>query len=487
MPCYTEIHRPPCAVSGLSPKELAVLFSGAFAVVFDVFVVNLAIPSLQIDLGANLAESSLVVAAYALTFGSCLIVGGRLGDRYGRQRMFILGMVGFAFTSLGCGLAPTLPFLVIARLLQGMCAALLFPQIYALLHIQYDESGRVRAFGILGMTLGLAAITGQLLGGMMVWINLFGLGWRLVFLVNLPFGLAVALLARTAPEPHDPAIRLDLLGAFLITSSLGMLLISLLEGPAQGWPTWSIVSLIIAPCIGMLFIAWERHLGRYGNIPLINLALLTERRFVLALIAVLLVYSTPASLFLCFSMTLQNGLGMTPLMAGALLTPMSVGVILASFAMPRLSRYFGSATTTCGMVLYAAGFLWLATTAPNLSSMAWHHFGYLAGMAAFGFGQGLSGPPLLNLSIGTVTKTYIGMASGIISTAQQLGMAVGVALGGMIFATALTAAPATFSHAEHYTQALAVALYGNALLTLIAAGLVVVLQRSTRREKRQGA
>lgn len=486
MSCYAEIHRPPCSTPGLSTKELTVLFSGAFAVVFDVFVVNLAIPSLQIDLGANLAESSLVVAVYALTFGSCLIIGGRLGDRHGRQRTFILGMVGFAFTSLGCGLAPTLPFLVITRLLQGMCAALLFPQIYALLHVLYDESGRARAFSILGMTLGFAAITGQLLGGMMVWINLFGLGWRLVFLVNLPFGLVIALLARTVPESHGPATRLDLLGAFLITSSLSMLLVSLLEGPTQGWPTWSIVSLISSPCIGMLFIIWEHHLKRRGNIPLINLALFTERHFSLALIAVLLVYSTPASLFLCFSMTLQNGLGVTPLMVGTLLTPMSVGFILASFAMPRLPTHFGTGTMICGLMLYTAGFLWLAWETPNLSSVALPHLSYLAGMVAFGFGQGLSGPPLLNLAIGTVAKTHAGMASGVISTAQQLGMAIGVASGGMLFTAAL-AAPGSTSQTEHYMQALAITLYGNALLTLIATALIVILQRLARSEKRQGA
>lgn len=478
MSCYAEIHRPRSSAPGLSTKELAILFSGAFAVVFDVFVVNLAIPSLQIDLGANLTESSLVVAVYALTFGSSLIIGGRLGDRYGRQRTFTLGMVGFAFTSLGCGLAPTLPFLVIARLLQGMCAALLFPQIYALLHVLYDESGRARAFSILGMTLGFAAITGQLLGGMMVWINLFGLGWRLAFLVNLPFGLVIALLARTVPESHGPATRLDLLGAFLITSSLGMLLVSLLEGPTQGWPAWSIVSLISSPCIGMLFIAWEYHLERRSNIPLINLALFTEeRRFSLALIAVLLVYSTPASLFLCFSMALQNGLGVTPLMVGTLLTPMSVGFVLASFAMPRLPTHFGTGAMICGLMLYAAGFLWLAWETPNLSSVALPHVSYLAGMVAFGFGQGLSGPPLLNLAIGTVAKAHAGMASGVISTAQQLGMAVGVALGGMIFATTLAASPGSPPQTEHYMQALASSLNGNALLTLIAMGLVIVLRR----------
>ena len=456
----------------LSPLGLVILLCGAFLVVFDVFVVNLAIPSIQKNMGTDLSEGSLIIAVYSLVFGSCLVIGGRLGDRYGRQRMFSLGLFTFSLISFGCGLAPSTYFLIFVRALQGISAALLFPQIYTLLHVLYDEAGRTRAFGALGVTLGMGAIAGQVFGGFLVWGNLFDLGWRLIFLINLPFGIIAGILAKKIPESCGLSTNLDLVGALFITCCIGLFLISVLEGPAQGWPMWTVICLICSPCIGGMFIFVERRIKYSGKMPIIDMALLSNKRFSIVLITIVLIYSTPSSLFLCFSLTAQNGFGETPLTVGILLMPMSIGLIIASFMSARLVKYFGNVAVISGMILYAIGFLWMAWLAPRTGIMALKQASYLMGMIIFGFGQGISGPPLLNLAIGSVSKEYAGMAGGIVSTAQQLGMAIGVGLGTLIFSLALKASLAKYSNFDSYNWALAIILSWNAFLILVSAALI---------------
>jgi MFS family permease len=179
-----SIEPPSTSVQDATPKPypsalaLPILLLGGFITVFDLFVVNIAIPSMQADLGASFADIGFVIAGYELAFGVLLIAGGRLGDRHGRRRLFALGMAGFTITSFLCGIAPNAPTLIGARLFQGAAGAILFPQVYALLRVMYDDAGRRRAFGLLGMTLGLAAIAGQVLGGLIVESDMFGLGWR---------------------------------------------------------------------------------------------------------------------------------------------------------------------------------------------------------------------------------------------------------------------------------------------------------------------
>ncbi len=179
-------HSPQTTKTHPSALALTILLLGGFITVFDLFVVNVAIPSMQADLGVSFAEIGFVIAGYELAFGVLLIAGGRLGDRHGRRRLFALGMAGFAVTSFLCGIAPDATSLIFARLLQGATGAILFPQVYALLRVMYDDAGRRKAFGLLGMTLGLAAIAGQVFGGLLVESDLFGLGWRIIFLINLP-------------------------------------------------------------------------------------------------------------------------------------------------------------------------------------------------------------------------------------------------------------------------------------------------------------
>ncbi len=298
---------------------LPVLLLGGFVTVFDLFVVNVAAPVIQRQFAADFAGIGLIVAGYELAFGVLLIAGGRLGDRFGRRRLFSLGMLGFTLSSLLCGLAGSLGLLIAARILQGATAALLFPQIYALMRVLYAPQQRRRAFAWLGMTLGLAAIFGQILGGFIIEANLFGSGWRMIFLINLPIGAMALWAARRIPESRvAQAQRLDGVGLWLAATGLSLLLLPLLEGPARGWPWWIAPMLALAMLTLWGFLRWERRLAQRGDDAVLDPALFRQAGFAPGMAVVLAIYATASSFFLCFALLLQAGAGLTPFQAGSL-------------------------------------------------------------------------------------------------------------------------------------------------------------------------
>ncbi|WP_313380359.1 MFS transporter, partial [Achromobacter insolitus] len=282
---------------------LAVLLSGGFITIFDLFVVNVAIPSMQSTLSASFAQISFIIAAYELAYGVLLIAGSRLGDRHGRRRLFMLGMAAFALASALCGLAPTADALIAARILQGMAAAMLFPQVYALIRVSYQGHERRRAFGLLGMTLGLAAIAGQVLGGWIVHADLFGLAWRSIFLINVPLGLLAWRLARHIPESREPAsAAMDWPGAALVGAGLALLLLALIEGPPRHWPAWTVACGVAAVATLALFVHLQRGIAARGGAPLVDMALLAQPRFAAGCLLVMLVFSTASAMFLCYAL-----------------------------------------------------------------------------------------------------------------------------------------------------------------------------------------
>lgn len=479
---------PTIPVRSLQPAEkarpsalaLAILLLGGFITVFDLFVVNVAIPSMQADLGVGFAEIGFVIAGYELAFGVLLIAGGRLGDRHGRRRLFMLGMAGFAVTSFLCGIAPDATSLIIARLLQGATGAILFPQVYALLRVMYDDDGRRRAFGLLGMTLGLAAIAGQVLGGLIVESNLFGLGWRIIFLVNLPIGLIAVLAARTIPESRSSdALRVDWPGIGLATMGLLLLLLPLLEGPNIGWPIWTWISMAASIVLLATFLAWEHLVAKRGGDPAIDLTLFRNMGFSAGSLVVLLIYSTSTSLFLCFALLVQSGLGLTPFEAGMLFAPASVGFVASSMLAPKLVARFGNISIAGGALIYAAGIGWLIVAASGLVDGA-ETFSLIQPLILFGFGQGLSMTPLLNLVIGYVEESHAGMAAGFISTMQQVGGAFGVSVVGIFFVSILDGkASEGISNASRYADAFSGAMIYNLAAVAVAAVLIAVIARKS--------
>lgn len=461
-----------------SALALAILLLGGFITVFDLFVVNVAIPSMQVDLGVNFAEIGFVIAGYELAFGVLLIAGGRLGDRHGRRRLFALGMVGFSITSLLCGIAPDAMSLIVARLLQGATGAILFPQIYALLRVMYDDAGRRRAFGLLGMTLGLAAIAGQVFGGLIVETNLFGLGWRIIFLINLPIGIIALLAARLIPESRSSeAMGVDWPGIGLATAGLLLLLLPLLEGPNVGWPLWTWISMGTSVVLLAMFLAWEHLVAKRGGDPAIDLTLFRNAKFSAGSLVVLLIYSTSTSLFLCFALLVQSGLGLTPFEAGMLFAPASVGFVAASLLAPKLVMSFGNMAIAGGALVYATGIGWLIVTAAGLGDGAGTLM-LLPPLVLFGFGQGLSMTPLLNLVIGYVEENHAGMAAGFISTMQQVGGAFGVSVVGIFFVGILGKdASESIPEADRYADAFSGAMIYNLAAVVVAAVLISLIAR----------
>lgn len=461
----------PCSDSSTPPwRGLAVLLLAGFVTIFDLFVVNVAIPAMQAGLAASFAQIGFIVAGYELAFGVLLITGGRLGDRFGRRRLFVLGMAGFTLASLLCGLAPGANALIGARVLQGLAAALLFPQVYASIRVHFEGDAGRRAFGLLGMTLGLAAIAGQVFGGWLVHADLFGLGWRNIFLINVPIGLGAIAAARHIPEsraPERPA--LDGRGVLLVSAGLTCLLVPLIEGPAQGWPAWSIAALAAA---ALLLAAFHRQQGRRqaaGQLPLVDMRLLAERRFTLGALLVLLVYSTSSSFFLCFALLLQSGLGLDPFAAGRIFAPCSLGFVLASLAAPRLVARWGLRAIGAGALAYALS-IGLLIAQVHVAGAGLAPLELIPVLIVVGAGQGLIMTPLLNLVLGFVPAAQAGMASGVIATLQQIGAALGVAVVGMLFAAALAADAGTAGQAGRYSAAFVAGMgcnFGAALMVCL--------------------
>src|SRR5215831_505665 len=413
---------------------LPVVLIAPFMVVLDFFIVNVAIPSMQSRLHAGSVAVEWVIAGYGLTFAIGLITGGRLGDRFGRRRMFSLGLLLFTLASAACGLASTPSLLAGARIAQGLAAALLMPQALAILGVVYEGARRVQAFSIYGMALGLAAVSGQLIGGALIQADPAGLGWRTVFLINIPIGIAGLVLApRLVPESRaDGTPGLDLTGAALVTVALTAIVLPLIEGRSHGWPTWTWATLAASPFLLYGFASHQRRLGRRGGDPLLHPKLFRERAFTVGLIAQLTFFSSMASFFLVFALYLQQGRGLDPLQAGLVFTIMATAYVVASARAPQLTVRLGRKLPVMGAVVLAAGHGLLAATVLDVGTG--HTVAFLVpALVLIGTGMGLVLTPLTSTVLANLTPATAGAASGALSTMQQIGNALGVAITGLIF------------------------------------------------------
>lgn len=458
-------------LSPLSPLGLAVLLSGGFITIFDLFVVNVAIPSMQSTLSASFAQINFIIVAYELAYGVLLIAGSRLGDRHGRRRLFMLGMAGFAMASALCGLAPTANTLIAARILQGAAAAMLFPQVYALIRVSYHGHARQRAFGLMGMTLGLAAIAGQVLGGWIVHADLFGLAWRTIFLINVPLGLLACRLARHIPESREPSsAAMDWPGAVQVGAGLALLLLALIEGPARHWPAWTLACGAASVVLLAAFVRMQRRVKAQGGVPLVDMGLLAQPRFAAGCLLVMLVFSTASAMFLCYALLVQTGFGLDALTAGLIFAPASVGFVAGSMVAPRLVARFGTAAIAVAALLYGGATAALMLHV-GMAGAALSPWSLVPALVWLGAAQGAVNTPLVNLAMGLVEDRHAGMAAGVVSTLQQVGAALGVSAAGMLFSGALQA-HAGASAPERYAQAFAAAMQFN--VAAIAASVLLL-------------
>ncbi|WGY46248.1 MFS transporter [Vibrio sp. ABG19] len=456
-------------------RGLYVLLLAGFVTIFDLFVVNIAIPSMQAGLDASFSQIGLILAGYELAFGVLLITGGRLGDMFGRRRLFISGMTAFTLASAFCAIAPSASLLIGARVLQGLAAALLFPQVYASIRVNFTGDDSRRAFGLLGMTLGVAAIAAQVLGGWIVHGNFFGLGWRSLFLMNIPIGIIAVIGSRFIPESRAAQRpNLDWGGVILVSIGLSLLLIPLLEGPDKGWPDWTVYSLLGAALTLLLFYRQQERHRKLGKLPLVDMSLLFQRHFALGTLLVLFVYSTSSSFFLSFALMVQTGFGVDPFIAGSIFAPCSIGFVVASLVIPKLIVRCGERVIGVGALIYAVsiGALILQVHEAGSDLIPTH---LIPVLFIVGFAQGAIMTPLLNLVLGFVQTNQAGMASGVISTVQQLGAALGVAIIGILFTSALSETSASVELANQYSSAFVTGMLYNFAAAVIVCFLLMKL------------
>jgi MFS family permease len=415
---------------------LAIVVAAQFMFGVDAFIVNVAIPTIAIELRASTAQIEAVIAVYLIAYATLVITGGRLGDIYGTRNVFLAGVFGFTLTSLWCGLAQTGPELIIARLAQGATAALMVPQVLATLHLLFSDSSRGRAFGIYGIVLGLAGAAGFLLGGVLVTSNLAGLGWRAVFFVNLPFGLIIIAAAwRIMPSvPRRAGTRLDVPGAMVLFTGLLCLIGPLLFGHDVHWAPWIWLVMAGGVAIVAAFLRLERAVASRGGMPLIDLALLSDTAFMRGLCATFLFFFANLSFYLVMTMFMQRALHVPPLQAGMVFVPLTLAFVTASRHSAIRARHRGTLVLIEGCAVQVAGVAALVLTvalaeAPGAPLMA-------LVLAIFGYGQGLVMAPLSSAVLSTVKPASAGSGAGMYGTTTQIANAAGIAaIGAVFFAT----------------------------------------------------
>ncbi|MFD3654903.1 MFS transporter [Streptomyces sp. NPDC058620] len=414
---------------------LAIVMTAAFMDLVDVTIVNIAIPSIKRDTGASFSSIQWITAGYALAFAAGLITGGRLGDIYGRKRLFLIGIGGFTLSSALCGFAADPEMLVASRILQGAMAALMVPQVLSIVHATFPAHERGKVFGLFGAIVGLGAVSGPLLGALLTGWNLFGLEWRPIFLINLPVGIAGLILgSKFISESKAPkALRLDLVGVFLVTLGLLMLIFPLTRGHELGWPVWGHVSMAGSLLVFLALIAYERRKAAKDGSPLVELSLFRVRSFA-AGIAVQLTFGIGLGIFfLVWTLYMQMGLGWSELRAGTTGIPFSIAVsVAAGISVQKLVPRFGRKVLQAGALLMIAGLLLYIWESAHygMDITPWQ---MALPLVVMGVGMGLIVAPLTDAVLSEVPREHAGSASGLINTVQQMGTALGLGLVSVVF------------------------------------------------------
>jgi EmrB/QacA subfamily drug resistance transporter len=414
---------------------LAVILCGTFVYILDFFVVNVAAASIAHSLRAGPAAVEWVVAGYGLTSASFLVCGGRLGDHYGRRRLFMTGLAVFTVTSALCAAAPSPQALVAARLAQGIGAALMAPNVLSILGTTYTGPDRVRAISVYGMVMGVAAVGGQLIGGVLISADVLDLGWRAVFWVNIPVGVAALIAApRFVPESRSAAKgRLDLAGAGLLTAALTAIVLPLLDGRQAGWPAWSWASLAVGPVLLSAFVLHLRRTRNRGGQPLLDPGIFAVKAFRSGLACQVLFWCQQAAGYLLLALYLQEGRGLTPVESGGVFSVLAAGYLITSFPAPKLTVRFGRRVVAIGAILAALGDILLAGGVWHWAGVTGPLIALFPGLLLLGAGQGLCITPLTTTVLSHASQQTAGSVSGALATAQQVGNAVGVAVSGVVF------------------------------------------------------
>lgn len=462
----------------------AVLLVGAFLPPLDFFIVNVALPSIQGSLNTSAAELQLVISGYAAAYAVFLITGGRLGDLFGRRRIFLIGISSFGVASLVCGFATSPAMLIIGRVLQGLSAAAMAPQGLASVHALFPAHERSRALGLYGATVGLAAVIAQTIGGALISADIFHLEWRVIFLINLPV-IAAVLIAGLPLLPDvrgDSRAPIDWVGVLMCAITLGLLIVPLVEGRERGWPWWAYAMLVAAPVAGFCFWQYEKAYARRGGVPLVSVDLVRMPGLVSGLTGVLFFYVVSA-FFLVFSVYLQSALGVDPLATGLVFLPCGIGFLIGPLTTPLAIRVFGLWVPALGMMLEVVGCVLLAVLVADAPGQSPATAPLIVAVGLIGFGQGWALPTLVRSVIDRAPTTGSGMIAGITNSALQISAALGVAVMGGVFFSLAGSTPTPTSMA----RALVAAMLCIAASLTISAIFAVAASRSSMRISAKGA
>jgi EmrB/QacA subfamily drug resistance transporter len=423
--------------SGAYPRRWAaavVMIVAALLDLIDVTIVNVALPTVARDLKASSTQLEWVISAYALSFAAVLIIAGRLGDLWGRKKLFLVGVGMFGLASLSCSLARNPTELIASRALQGAFAATLTPQVLATFRSIFHGRERGSVFGLYGAIAGVASALGLLLGGLLVNANLFGLSWRTVFMINIPIAALVLVFGTilVPPTQEQGGRRPDVLGSVVLALGMVGIVFPLLEGRRYGWPLWG--WLCLAAGVGcVVALGWLEARRRHGSIaPILTLRLFAVPAFTAGLLVQLAFSLALQGFFLALTIWLQNGQHYSPLRTGFVGTAFSVGVFLTAGLAPRLAPRYGRNVLMTGGLVLAAGITGVDLAAHHMGTHL-NPWSVVPGLVVAGMGLGLLLVPLVNVVISAVSPAEAGNASGMFNTTQQLGGALGIAVIGTLF------------------------------------------------------
>lgn len=441
---------------------LAIVVAAQFMFGVDAFIVNVAIPTIGVELRASAAQIEAVIAVYLIAYATLVVTGGRLGDIHGTRNVFLAGVLGFTLTSLWCGLARSGPELIAARLAQGATAALMVPQVLATLHLLFADHARSRAFGIYGIALGLAGAAGFALGGMLVSLDLAGVGWRAVFFVNVPFGFVIlAAAAKVMPSvPRRAGTRLDVPGAVVLFLGLLCLIGPLLFGQDFDWSPLVWLAMTAGVVIVAGFVKLERVVESRGGMPLIDLTLLSDKAFMRGLGAAFFFFFANLSFYLVMTMYMQTALRIAPVKAGLVFVPLALTFVIASRMSGVRAKHRGTLVLIEGCAIQIAGLAALALAVAFIGSSTGFMLALI--LMIFGYGQGLVMAPLSGVVLSSVKPASAGSGSGMYGTTAQIANASGVAAIGAVFFAVQTA------HSARFALLVSIALFALSIVISVA-------------------
>lgn len=413
---------------------LAVMLAAEIMDLIDATIINVGGPTLQKYLGATEIDLQWIIGGYTLALGSGLILGGRLGDKFGRRYMFLFGMIGFTVASLSCSLAQSTDTLIVFRFAQGFLGAMLLPQGFGLLKAVFPPKELGQAFGVFGPVFGLAGILGPVIGGALIQADLFGLGWRAVFLVNVPIGIAATAIAwKVLPRvAGDKALKIDFLGALLVIASSALLIYPLIQGQKEDWPAWTFFSVAVSIVGFILFAFQQRWISKTKLAPLINPTILTKPAFTVGLIGMSLFFAGVTGFALIITLFLQLGQGFSSGEAGLGNIPIAVGFAIgAGLSGGFLAAKFGRRVLQLGAVIQIVGLVLLWFVLQNQTEF--NFWTLVPGMVISGLGSGLIVAALFDIVLGAADDSEVGSASGVLSAVQSIASSLGVAVFGTVF------------------------------------------------------